>query len=294
MDYLRRHVIVVICLFIVPVLFSTGCQNSTQRRSRTRTTMEKQPKPRTAKRNRPNRVPPKVISRRDPSLQPKLPPPWKPVTIDIPLRQHPEWRPPKLEHRWRRIVIHHSATAKGDAMAFDRAHRHRGYDELGYHFVIGNGTDTPDGFVEVGSRWRKQKHGAHCKTPDNFFNDHGIGICLVGDFTRTRPTPAQLESLKELTTFLCRLCGLHAGSITTHRDVTGKTQCPGNSFPLAEVRRAVAHRARQLPGRYSAVTSHRHLRSWVETATPHEHAQGSPAGSGTPNMLTATPAATAR
>ena len=61
------------------------------------------------------------------------------------------------------------------------------WDELGYHFVIGNGTHTGDGQVEVGSRWGKQKHGAHCKTPDNYYNDHGIGICLVGNFENSNP-----------------------------------------------------------------------------------------------------------
>jgi len=99
-------------------------------------------------------------------------------------------------------VVHHSATATGGAVAFDKYHREvNGWDELGYDFVIGNGTDTPDGYVEVGSRWRKQKTGAHCKTADNYFNEHGIGICLVGDFTRTSPTPRQMASLVRLTRF---------------------------------------------------------------------------------------------
>ena len=77
-----------------------------------------------------------------------------------------------------------------------------GWDELGYHFVIGNGRGTPDGMIEVGSRWHKQKHGAHCKTPDNYFNNHGIGICLVGDFTKRRPSAAQMASLEQLVRFL--------------------------------------------------------------------------------------------
>ena len=33
---------------------------------------------------------------------------------------------------------------------------------------IGNGSDTVDGQIEVGSRWVKQKVGAHAKTPDNW------------------------------------------------------------------------------------------------------------------------------
>jgi hypothetical protein len=94
-------------------------------------------------------------------------------------------------NQWRWIVVHHSATVSGGAARFDKLHREKGWDELGYHFVIGNGTDTRDGQIEVGSRWVKQKRGAHTKTADNRFNDYGIGICLVGNFNYDRPTAEQ-------------------------------------------------------------------------------------------------------
>lgn len=145
----------------------------------------------------------------------------------------------KISHRWKTIVIHHSATNDGGAATFDKFHRDKGWDELGYHFVIGNGSDTPDGFIEVGSRWHKQKHGAHCKTPDNYFNDHGIGICLVGDFTRTRPTVRQMESLTRLTRFLTGACKIPQNQVTTHGAVTHKTACPGKHFPLGALQRAL-------------------------------------------------------
>ena len=136
-------------------------------------------------------------------------------------------------------MIHHSGTSSGGAKAFDRFHRGKGWDELGYHFVIGNGTNTPDGAVEVGARWHAQKHGAHCKTPSNYYNDHGIGICLVGDFEETRPTRKQIESLTQLVSFLCNACGISPDRITTHHAVNGKTKCPGRHFSLAAVRRSL-------------------------------------------------------
>jgi hypothetical protein len=145
----------------------------------------------------------------------------------------------KISDRWTQIIVHHSATSVGGAKSFDRAHRAKGWEELGYHFVIGNGTETPDGAIEIGSRWNTQKHGAHCKTPGNTANLQGIGICLVGDFTRTRPTPAQLASLERLTKFLSWACRIPPERITTHRDVTGKTACPGQNFSIAGLRRAV-------------------------------------------------------
>ena len=159
-----------------------------------------------------------------------------------PRRDGPSWYPRgrSISPRWTHVVLHHSATRAGGAKRFDKYHRVRnGWDELGYHFVIGNGTDTPDGYVEVGPRWNKQKHGAHCKTPNNYFNEHGIGICLVGDFTRTRPTPRQLASLQRLLRFLSRECGITANRVAAHRGITGRTQCPGSLFPLTGFRRAL-------------------------------------------------------
>ena len=123
---------------------------------------------------------------------------------------------------------------------FDKDHRAKGWDELGYHFVIGNGQGAGDGEVQVGSRWKKQKHGAHCKTPDNYYNDHGIGICLVGDFTKRGPTVRQLASLRQLVEFLCDRCNIAAHGITSHRSVTRKTVCPGKYFPLHAFRRSLA------------------------------------------------------
>lgn len=153
----------------------------------------------------------------------------------------PSWYPSGgISGRWTTIVVHHSATATGNARSFDRAHRDKGWEELGYHFVIGNGTSSGDGVIEVGGRWRSQKHGAHCKTPDNYFNEHGIGICLVGDFTKTRPSARQMASLQRLVSFLCDQCRIPDSRVTTHGLVTKNTQCPGNHFPIMSLRRSLA------------------------------------------------------
>jgi len=165
---------------------------------------------------------------------------YRPIPEPAPaLRLARPWLPPGgLSGRWDCIVIHHSASDSGGAAAFDEYHRNTcGWDELGYHFVIGNGTDTPDGRIEVGSRWAKQKHGAHCKTADNYYNDHGIGVCLVGDFEHSRPTAAQMESLEKLTRFLLEECDIPVDRVLTHKGVTGRTACPGRRFPLETLKR---------------------------------------------------------
>ncbi len=152
-----------------------------------------------------------------------------------------EWYPPISDNDWQVIVIHHSASDTGGARAFDVAHRARGWDELGYHFVIGNGTDTPDGYIEVGSRWFKQKHGAHCKTPSNFYNDFGIGICIVGNFDNYSPSERQMRSLKKLVNFLCQRYHIPANRIYGHREAHGaSTHCPGRYFPITGFRNEMA------------------------------------------------------
>ncbi len=148
-----------------------------------------------------------------------------------------EWIPFKNNHKWDAIIIHHSATEVGGAKRFDKMHRMRGWDELGYHFVIGNGTDTPDGFVEVGSRWKKQKHGAHCRTPSNHFNEYGIGICLVGNFEYQYPSPYQLQSLRKLVVYLATKYNIPASRVLGHREVPGThTKCPGKHMPMELIR----------------------------------------------------------
>ena len=143
-----------------------------------------------------------------------------------------QWEP-NAHRPWRHIVIHHSASKGGNAAIFDRWHRERrGWDSLGYHFVITNGVDGPDGNVQVGGRWPIQKWGAHCGgTPGNEYNNYGIGICLVGDFTDRLPSGAQLASLRRLVLYLMRRYDIPAARVIGHRDApNARTACPGKAF----------------------------------------------------------------
>lgn len=142
------------------------------------------------------------------------------------------WNAPRTGRTWRYIVMHHSATESGNAAEFDTLHREKGWDELGYHFVIDNGRGGPDGRVEVGSRWTKQKHGAHTGgTPGNEYNEYGIGICLVGNFMRHRPTRAQLKAVTELTEYLAERYDLGQDDIIAHKDAPNQhTECCGRRF----------------------------------------------------------------
>lgn len=146
------------------------------------------------------------------------------------------WVPTSRPRDWQFIIIHHSATFVGGAKRFDREHRQRGFDELGYDFVIGNGTDTRDGQIEVGPRWPIQKWGAHDGTPDERFNNYGIGICLVGNFNIQHPSRAQLQSLAKLVAYLQATYHIPPNEILGHRD-TKPTDCPGRNVSLPLIRR---------------------------------------------------------
>ena len=135
---------------------------------------------------------------------------------------------------WKYICLHHSATAKGSAAKFDSWHRKRGMENgLAYHFVIGNGSITKDGEIEVGNRWKTQLHGGHVK--DDAINDIAIGICLVGDFTRTDPSEKQVTALVDLIAKLMRTYKLPFSSVVRHQDI-GQSVCPGSRFPWQEIR----------------------------------------------------------
>ncbi|KXK25777.1 MAG: N-acetylmuramoyl-L-alanine amidase [Candidatus Brocadia sinica] len=131
---------------------------------------------------------------------------------------------------WKYIVIHHSASASGSAVEFDRFHREkRGWENgLGYHFVIGNGNGTPDGEIEIGNRWVNQINGAHAGVEE--YNHYGIGICLVGNFNESSPTAAQMASLSVLTEYLQNRCHIPSENVIMHRHCR-QTDCPGRNFP---------------------------------------------------------------
>jgi hypothetical protein len=146
--------------------------------------------------------------------------------------------PPKADRPWRYIVLHHSAHATGSYNQIDQEHRKNlGTLGCGYHFVIGNGTDSPDGQIEVARRWSDQRGGAHCrnaKLPD--VNDYGIGICLIGDLDHSPPTPKQIEAAHALVSYLRDRYQIPEDRIGTHAAIAQvSTACPGRNFPIEAI-----------------------------------------------------------
>ncbi len=140
------------------------------------------------------------------------------------------------ENGWQYVILHHSATNKGNAKSFDLYHRKekKWSHGLAYHFVIGNGNGSGNGEIEVGDRWKKQIHGAHTANMD--LNRISIGICLVGNFEENNgPTDNQLKSLTSLVAYFSNKFNIPKSHIVKHSQVLQKgTACPGKHFPYEQ------------------------------------------------------------
>lgn len=111
------------------------------------------------------------------------------------------------------IVIHCSATRAGkyfNAKDIDRWHRERGWNGIGYHYVI-----LLDGTIELGRDVSKQ--GAHVKG----YNKHSIGICYIGGLD-AHGKPKDTRTLEQKISMFCLLQDLKDQYITAdilgHRD----------------------------------------------------------------------------
>ncbi len=135
---------------------------------------------------------------------------------------------------WKRAVLHGSGYARGNLPLLRRYQSDIQGTSTGapYHFVIGNGSDSANGSVEVSSLWTTPQMAQSA--------DLGAGsiqICLIGDFSSAPPTQDQLEALDEL----CDYLRVKTGSIpiTTHALLTGvKDACLGGRFPAEQLLRS--------------------------------------------------------
>ena len=120
-----------------------------------------------------------------------------------------------------KIIVHCSATPEGrnfTVKQIDACHRQRGFNGIGYHFVI-----YLDGSVHVGRPLAKA--GAHCKG----YNAHSIGVCYIGGVATDGKTPkdtrtdTQKASLVKLITELRQQ--FPNASVHGHREFANKA-CP--------------------------------------------------------------------
>lgn len=122
-----------------------------------------------------------------------------------------------------KIILHCAATPEGKdftVQRIDQWHRQRGFNGIGYHFVI-----YRDGSVHTGRDINAV--GAHCTGQ----NTGSIGICYIGGCAADGKTPkdtrtdAQKKALRELVEKLCRQYGISKNNVYGHNEFAAKA-CP--------------------------------------------------------------------
>lgn len=119
------------------------------------------------------------------------------------------------------IIIHCADTPEGrddKAADIDRWHKQRGFDRIGYHYVI-----DLDGTIEYG---REQDCiGAHCQG----HNTNSIGICYIGGADRDTLKPKDTRTDEQKASLVLLLKYLRQrypdAKIYGHRDFSDKP-CP--------------------------------------------------------------------
>ena len=183
---------------------------------------------------------------------------------------------PRYASAVRLVIVHHTATpnnyspdqAAAIVRGIDVYHvRSNGWDDIGYNFLIDRYGQVYEG--RYGGITRNVI-GAHALG----FNTGSVGIALIGNFTRTKPTAVAVQSLERLIAWRLDLAHVDPASTLTyvsggserwragtkvklravsgHRD-TGSTTCPGN-FLYAQLNQiAVAAEKTGLPKLYAPV-----------------------------------------
>jgi len=150
----------------------------------------------------------------------------------------PDPIPAARKHTPKWITIHHAGvlwTNSQDPAQFvrnmqswgkkrpevEKPPRNTYWPDLPYHFLI-----APDGRIFEG---RPVEYEPESNT--NYSLAGNIGVEMMGDFNRQRPSKAQLESVVRLTAWLARQQHIDVDHVRTHRDVApGQTDCPGRDF----------------------------------------------------------------
>lgn len=119
--------------------------------------------------------------------------------------------------KWRNVVIH-SSTGSGKGIA-SRC-----------HFLVGR---RVEGRCKITATdlWKRQVAGRHIDVPGQDFNAISVGICIVGDFSRQPPSPAQLDALVRLVRALQQEFAIRCDHVYLRSDLVPDSASPGRAFP---------------------------------------------------------------
>ncbi len=125
-----------------------------------------------------------------------------------------------------RVTIHHegwktfwstdAATTAARLELIRQSHLERlGAGDIGYHFIVDR----------AGRLWAGRSlayQGAHVKN----YNEHNVGIMVLGNFDKQRPNDAQLRALQITVAQLATAYRISSREVRSHQEFN-PTQCPG-------------------------------------------------------------------
>lgn len=134
--------------------------------------------------------------------------------------------------KWEYIMLHHSLTADNRTVSWPAIRRYH-TTEMGMHaigYAFGVELCGPEYEAIIGRSL--YQIGAHCKQGE--MNHKAISICLVGNFDKAPPPPAQMEVLRDrLLVPLMEGFKIPPSRIVFHRDYAGYKTCPGTMLTKA-------------------------------------------------------------
>lgn len=146
-------------------------------------------------------------------------------------------------HDFTHIVIHHSATRDTGTKSWDAIRRwHTGkiagsphkWRDIGYHF----GVELIGKKVKILQGRPIHIQGAHAKN----FNKVSVGICIVGNYDKIKPSKAHIEQALILTKWLMTYFNIPYQKVIGHREVykilkqKDYKSCPGKLFNMSAFR----------------------------------------------------------
>lgn len=125
------------------------------------------------------------------------------------------------------ITVHHAGSAHGTTgpaqfRGWQAWHRHLGWGDIAYHFIIGR-----DGLVYEG-----RAHTVVGATATEYDPTGHFLVVVEGNFDESTPTPEQLEMLARMVAWGSRQFGVPVAEAMGHRD-HASTTCPGDALYAA-------------------------------------------------------------
>ena len=134
------------------------------------------------------------------------------------------------------IIIHHSQRKIDSPNLIKKRHLARGWEDVGYHYLIGNKSKlTKDGKLYKGRSEKFQ--GAHAFK----YNKKSLGICLIGNFDKTKPSKKQIQTLIKFLKEKMKKHKIPIKNILGHRELPEVVKsCPGKFMDMNLIRKAVS------------------------------------------------------